>query len=457
MNGARVERRDLGIATCVLIGLTTIVGSGIFALPPILARSIGGLSFLAFVGAALVVSLIGLMAAEAAGTTDRAGGAYEYARAAFGAPVGFAVAWLAWVNTILAWSGVSLALVKLVEPLHPWLASERSQQIVATAEIALFGAVNAAGARPGAALSNALTVAKLVPLVFFVAVGLFAFDASRFEGATGSLAAAGAGGMAVAVYRCIYAAGGFENIGIIAGSVRDPRRAIPKAVLLAIAGSSTLYALVQLAATSAVPDLGAIAPAEGPGSLALPIAGAEAGARVGSPAFGRVVYEVIRAGAVVSMLGFCSGIALVSPRYLFAMAGDRFIPPALVRTNAAGTPVAAILTATACSVAFVWGASWIAMLDAAVLFSLTQHATTTCAAWRLRRIVPTEGRFVAPGGPVVPVLALAAIAALLLFAFAPPGGAASGVETISAGHFRALAIVLAAGAAVALLSRATSR
>jgi amino acid transporter len=80
-------RRDLGALTCLALGLTTIVGSGIFALPPQLAASLGPLSFLAFLGAAAVISLIGLMTAEAAGTTDRAGGPYQGPRSA-SAPAG---------------------------------------------------------------------------------------------------------------------------------------------------------------------------------------------------------------------------------------------------------------------------------------------------------------------------------------------------------------------------------
>ncbi len=444
-------RRDLGMVSCVCIGLTTIVGGGIFALPPVLAGSLGPLAFVAFAGAAVVVAAIGLMTAEAAGTTDAPGGAYQYARAAFGPWAGFGVAWLAWINTILAWTGISLALVKILDLVAPGLGSGAWGQAIATAEIALFGIVNAFGARPGAGLSNVLTFAKLVPLVLFVAVGLLAFDATRFEGGGATLAAAGAGGFGVAVYRCIFAAGGFENIGVIAGDVRDPQRRIPRAVLLAIAASSALYALVQLAAASASADLAGVVPKGQPGTLALPLAAREAGERLVSSGFGALFERIVLVGAAVSMIGFCSGIAFVSPRYLFAMASDGFVPRALVRTSARGTPVFAILAATAVAIALVWAVDWLTLLDANVLFSLVQHATTVCAAWRLRRLVAREGRFIAPGGPLVPLLALGLIAAVCGFAFFPPPG--SDIHAISTNHFRALGIVLACGFGIAFVSR----
>ena len=445
-------RRELGPLTCLALGLTTIVGSGIFALPPQLAASLGPLSFLAFAGAAGVVSLIGLMTAEAAGTTDRAGGAYQYARDAFGPAAGFGIAWVAWLNNVISWSVVALALVKLLDVLQPGLGSGRNAQWIATALIVALGVVNAFGARPGAALSNALTVAKLVPLALFVVVGALAFQPASFAGGAERLAAAGAGGFAVAVYRCIFAAGGFENVGVIAGEVRAPERTIPRAVLLSIAGSTALYALVQLAATSSVPDLAAIAPKEAPGSLALPIAGERAAAALGGAALGGAIRTVILLGAIVSMTGYCAGVALVAPRYLFAMARDGFIPRALVRTDARGAPVAAVLVVTAIAAASVWYADWLTLLDASVLFSLVQHAVTTLAAWRLRRVVPAKGRFIAPGGALLPVLTLVSIVALCAFAFQPAAG-----SEIAAKHFLWLLYVLLAGAAVALLSRLAAR
>jgi len=432
-------RRELGALTCLAVGLTTIVGSGIFALPSMLAAGLGPLAFLAFLGAAIVVSLIGLMTAEAAGTTSRHGGTYAYVADAFGKPPAFVIGWLSWVNNILSWATVSFAFVILMDHVSPGLGTGENARIIATIEIVLFGLLNALGARPGAAVSNFLTVAKLVPLVLFVVIGLIAFQPGSFEGSTEAFAAAGAGGFAVAVYRCIFAAGGFENVGVLAGEVRDPQKVIPRAVLLAIASSSVLYALIQLAATSSVPELATLVPHGQPGSLALPLAGERAAGGLGD-----VVFYVILIGAIVSMIGYCAGVALVAPRYLSAMAADGFVPRGLVRTDRRGTPVVAVVTGTALAITGVWTLDWLTLLDASVLFSLVQHSATTLAAWKLRRTVPAAGRFVAPGGPIVPVLALASIVALVVFAygFADPG------DAVDADHFVALGLVTVSGLVV---------
>ncbi len=441
-------RRELGAITCLAVGLTTIVGSGIFALPSQLARGLGPMSFLAFLGAAVVVSLIGLMTAEAAGTTDRHGGTYAYVSDAFGKPLAFSIGWLSWLNNILSWATVSFALVILLDP-----GSRQTAQIIATVEIAAFGILNALGARPGAAVSNLLTIGKLVPLVLFVAIGFLAFDPGSFDGSREALSAAGAGGFAVAVYRCIFAAGGFENVGVIAGEVKDPQRVIPRAVILAIASSTILYALVQIAATSSVPGLATIVPAGEPGSMALPLAGEQAASSLGGAGFGDAIFWVIRIGAIVSMVGYCAGVALVAPRYLSAMAADGFIPHALVKTDRRGTPVIAVLGGTAIAITGVWTLDWLTLLDASVLLSLVQHAATTAAAWRLRAKVPASGRFVAPGGPIIPVLALASIVLLVVFAFAWAGPG----DAVSSDHFRALGLVVASGLVVWGLTAVTRR
>jgi len=434
--------RELGGFTCLAIGLTTIVGSGIFALPPLLAEGLGPLSFLAFVGAAVLVSLIGLMTAEAAGTTDRHGGTYQYVSMAFGKVPGFAVAWLSWVNNMLSWATVSLALVKLVEVVAPSLGDGDFPQLLATAEIVGFGVVNAMGVRPGAAVSNTFTIGKLVPLFLFVVIGLCAFQPASFAGAGHRLAAAGTSTFSVAVYRCIFAAGGFENVGVIAGDVKDPQRVIPRAVLLAIAASTVLYALVQIAAVSSVPELATLAPHGKPGSLALPLAGGRAATQLAGAAFGAAIYGIILTGAVVSMIGYCAGVAIVAPRYLFALAADGFVPAGMVKRDRRGTPVIAVLVATAVAVVGVWTVDWITLLDASVLFSLVQHSATTAAAWKLRRTVPAAGRFVAPGGPLVPAIALGLVVALCLFAAGAPKG-----EGIDVNHFVAIVLVTAIGMA----------
>ncbi|HKE01264.1 MAG TPA: amino acid permease, partial [Planctomycetota bacterium] len=191
----------------------------------------------------------------------------------------------------------------------------------------------------------------------------------------------------------------------------------------------------------AVPELATL----GGERIALPAVGRHAGERLGGAGFGRAIETVLLLGAMVSMAGSCAGAMLAAPRYLFAMAEDGFAPRAIARTDARGTPVAAVVGFTALVCALIWSTTWLELVDVAVLFTVVQHASTTLAVWRLRSSVPTAGRFVAPGGALSPLLSLAAIAALAFLAEIP------------ATHLAILAGVAGVGALVAVQSRARAR
>lgn len=448
MDSPAPRPRALGFWTCVLLGLTTIVGGGIYVLPSRLAAGLGPLSPLAFVAAAVVIGFIGLMTAEAAGTTDRQGGAYEYARMAFGSWAGFLVAWVAWFNTVIAWAGICVALSNFAEAFRPGLGSGAEGKAIASAFLLTFGGLAAAGLRTNAFVNNVLMLAKLVPLTLFVLLGFAALRPGWLDGSESAWTTAGVSGLAAGAYRCIFAAGGFENIGVVAGDVRDPKRTIPRAVLVSIGASTALYALVQAAAVAAEPDLGSLVPLEGAGSMALPEVAARAAERLFGEDAGKAARQFLILGAGVSMVGFCAGIALVSPRYVSTMSRGGFLPAVLARKDSKGTPIAAIAVVTGLAVALVWGTTFQFLMDAAVLFSLFQHASTVCAAWRLRARVPAEGRFIAPGGAVIPLTALVAIAAICAFAYTD---ASSGGDART--NLTALAALLASAALLAILGR----
>jgi amino acid transporter len=454
VNTTAPRARELGFFTCALLGLTTIVGGGIYVLPARLAAQLGPLSPLAFVGAAIVIGFIGLMTAEAAGTTDEPGGAYQYARLAFGPWAGFLVAWVAWFNTVIAWAGISIALANFAEAIRPGLGSGVEGKLVATGSILAFGGLAAAGLRTNARVNNVLMIAKLVPLTVLVLLGFLAFRPESLDRLGSAWSAAGIAGIAGGAYSCIFAAGGFENIGVVAGDVANPKRTIPKAVLVSILASTLFYALIQTAAVVAEPELDKLAPREGAGSLVLPEIAARSVATLGFPAWSDAARTFMMVGAMVSMIGFCTGIAIVSPRYVTTMADGGFLPSFLARENVKGTPIAAIAGVTLLAVALVWGTSFQFLLNGAVLFSLFQHASTVCSAWRLRRRVNTEGRFVAPGGPFVPAAALAAIAGICLFAYTNPDtGADATTNFLTLAGLLTSALVLGLGGRLLGLAR----
>ena len=158
---------------------------------------------------------------------------------------------------------------------------------------------------------------------------------------------------------------GFEYASVPAGEVRNARRTVPFAIVGSVLFASLLYAVLQLDALSALPDLGGrAAPLQDLGVLV----------------FGGAGGRLIAVAAVLSMLGFCSGVALVAPRYFLAMAEDGYLPERLLAFSRYRTPGAAILASTALSCALAVLLGYVSLVDVSNVVILSGYALTCLAA-----------------------------------------------------------------------------
>jgi amino acid transporter len=237
---------------------------------------------------------------------------------------------------------------------------------------------------------NLLTVAKLVPLLLFVGVGLFLIEASRVAvwplPETGSLRQA--------TLLLIFAYGGFENASVPSEESRDPRRHLPVALSFTIVATTLLYVLIQVVAQGTLPEL-ASSPA--------PLAAAARNVLGPSGAL------LMTAGAVLSTLGSISALALVGPRILYAFACHGQLPSALADVHPR------FLTPHVAVVAFAVLAGGAALVGSfAELAAVSAGArllfgVSTCLAIPVlrRRLRSDQRDFRLPGGPAIPLVATA--------------------------------------------------
>jgi amino acid transporter len=406
--------RVVGLPGLTAIAVNGVIGSGIFVLPATVAAILGTASPTAYLVSALVAALVVACFAEAGSLFDRTGGPYLYARAAFGPFVAFQVGWLFFLTRLTAAAAIANALAAYLGYL--WAPAGRGPGRVAaiTVAIAALAAINLRGVRYGAWAVNLLTVAKLLPLLLFVAVGLAHADPSRYA----LLALPDWAGLRQASLLLIFAFGGFENASVPGDESRDPRRHLPVALLAAIALTVVLYVSIQIVALGTLPGLAADrTPLASAARSFLGPAGALA----------------IAAGAAVSTAGSLSALVLVGPRILYALAEGGQLPAALARVHPryrtpgvaiAGFALAAWLVALAADFGPLAAASAVARL----LFS----AATCLAVPVLRRRMPAPRRtFRVPGGPLVP-LAAAALS-LWLLSGVDRAQAVAGLAALAAG------------------------
>jgi basic amino acid/polyamine antiporter, APA family len=311
---ANALRRDLGIFSCTLMVVGGIIGSGIFFTPAEVARALptGGW-ILAVWAIGGVVALAGALAyAELGAMMPDAGGAYVYIREAFGPLAAFLCGWM----TLLMISTGALAAVAMgfsgyveryvdLEPLGGRIG-------MATLTILVLGVTNYIGVKPGAALQNALTVAKIVALGALIVAG---FALWNKVGAPLPVADAPPprssifSGFAAAFVAVLFTIGGWQQLNMVAGEIKRPEWTIPRALTLGIAiviaiylGANAVYVHVLgrdgLAASAAV--------------------AADTAVRLVGPTGG----TLITVGAMLSILGFVNVVLLGNSRIPFAMARD---------------------------------------------------------------------------------------------------------------------------------------
>jgi len=380
-------RRSLSRFDVTCLGLNAIVGSGIFLLPDDLYREMGALSPLAFLLCAIGLLPVALCYAEAASRGDRSGGPYLYARDAFGPRVGFAVGWMCFANAVFSFAAVSSAAAAYAVRLLPWLEPAVGQRWVAALVIALFAALNYVGAKPGALAVDAFTIAKFAVLIALVGALLPGTSDTHWN----LELPRGWSGIGSATFIALFAAQGFEVVPVPAGEARAPQRDLPIAIVSSLVAASILYLIVQSVLVASGARLSE--PSDAPlADAALAVA----------PALGFMVVV----GGLVSTLGFVSGSALGTPRYLFAAAIDRHLPGVLGAVHPRfGSPHVAVVATAALAIALVIPFDYRSLIGMSNVAVAVQYLATCLAVLRLRE--RRDAGFRAPGGPWVPLLGAA--------------------------------------------------
>jgi amino acid transporter len=390
--------RALGVGGLAAAIVNITVGGGIFRLPASVAGSLGAAAPLAYVVCAVAMGLIVLCFAEAGSRVALTGGPYAYVEVAFGPFVGFLSGALLWAGLTAALAAVTSFFADSLAALFPPLDSTPARVAMMLIVLAALTALNVRGVRNASRFNTAMTIAKLLPLVFLIVAGAFAV---RRENLVWQYApTVGAVGRSSAVL--IFAFLGVEAALVPSGEVKDPARTVPRAVFLAIGAIALVYIAVQIVAQ------GVLGPALA--TTKTPVADA-GGAALG--AWGRTLILI---GSTVSMFGYVSGMTLAVPRMLFAFARDGFLPRSVAsvhprfRTPHRAIAIQAVIVAV---LAGTGSFEWLATIaNSAVLLV---YAGCCLATVELRRRDVRAGGmpFCVPAAAIVPWLALAVIVSLL--------------------------------------------
>lgn len=357
-----IRRWDL-----VAITINGIIGAGIFGLPAKVFSLIGSYSLIAFVVCALVVTLIILCFAEVGSRFNETGGPYLYAREAFGPTVGFQIGWLMWLARLTAFAANCNLLVSYLGYFWPSATSTLWRACIITLVVAVLATINVLGVRQAAIVSNCFTIGKLIPMLIFIAAGLFFLNPHAFALGPPPTSAA----FSQSVLLLIYAFTGFEMAAIPAGEVRNPKKHLPYALMVAIAVVAFLYILIQIVCVGTLPEL-----AQSQKPLA------DAGTRFMGTAGG----AIISAGAIISITGNLNILILSGSRIPFAIAEQQQLPSFIAKVHRRfSTPHIAILITSALMLILTLKSSFVAALTISAIVRLITYGATCVALLVFRR------------------------------------------------------------------------
>jgi amino acid transporter len=378
-------KRSLGLLDVVSIGLNGVIGTGIFLVPGHVTAMMGPASVVNYLISAFLCTVVVLCFAEVGSRFRGTGGPMLYSRAAFGDLTGFVVGWFTWLTRIAAWGALATGMVTAAAALVP--AAQDYRVPILCLLIGTLTAVNIAGVTMGARVTNFFTLAKLLPIVFFIAIGVFHIRGELFT----PFAPHGFSDLAPATMIILWAFVGFEVLTVPAGEMRHPRRSVPRALILTMAIVSVVYLLIWAVCTGTLPTL---AGSENPV--------AEAAAEFMGPRGG----GLIAFGILLSVLGINAGSALVAPRCLYALAHEGYLPRRVAWVHPTRrTPVVAILITSSVTLVLALTGSYVELAVISVVARFVQYIPTCLAVLYFRRKQSGEPLgFRVPWGPTVPLV-----------------------------------------------------
>lgn len=332
-----------------------------------LAAGVAGPAFLLGLAlAGIAATANALSSAQLAARYPQSGGTYEYGYRVLHPQAGFAAGWLFLASKISAAGTVALGLAGYLAGLVPGLPP----RVVAVGAIVVFTALNYFGVRRSSRANLAIVALSLGSLILFVVLGAGEFDAANLR----PFAPRGWRGVLEAAALLFFAYTGYARIATLGEEVREPRRTIPRAVVITIVGAILLYCAVALVAVGVA---GADALADTPAPLLV---------AAGTTGVGWLP-RVVSIGGLAAMLGVILSQLLGLSRVVFAMARRGDLPRGLERVHPEhGVPGLAVLLVGAVA-AIVAATGTLAGVAAAAAFTiLIYYAITNLAALRMAAV-----------------------------------------------------------------------
>lgn len=396
MNTEEGLKREIGLWGFTSNIINIVIGSGIFVLPALVSEGLGAAGILAYLFCGFLITIIMLCFAEAGSKVTTTGGAYAYIEVAFGKYFGFlATNMLIFGTSLMATAAVANALANTLAYLFPIFSEPLFRAAFFITIFSGLALINIIGVKRGIGLIKFTTIAKIAPLLLLIIWGstqiIFDNLLWKTEPALNDI-----GKISLILF---FAFQGAESSLSVGGEVKNPKKTVPKGIMLSFLIILLIYVAIQIVAQGVLGDSFA-------NFKTAPLA------EVANRLMGPVGTTVMIAGAAISMFGYLSSDTLNMPRVLFRSSMDRVIPIkqlSMVHSKYATPYIAVIVfTSLGCFFSITGEFKQLAIFSSSSVLLVYLGVALAVIKLRMKKEYDSA-TFRIPGGLLVPILSIITI------------------------------------------------
>jgi APA family basic amino acid/polyamine antiporter len=270
------------------------------------------LGILAWVVGGIITMASALTVAEIAAAIPKTGGIFVYIKELYGEKWAFLFGWM---QALIYVPGVAAALsiVFVTQSTYFMPMTEGQQKALAIFMIFFIVFLNVLSTKLGSKVQFFSTIGKLIPIFVIIVFGLIKGQANSLSVPEASAATTGAAGFGAAILGTLWAYDGWVGVGNMAGELKNPKKDLPKSIIIGLTVIIAVYILINVAIVKVMPVAEVIASPKAASDSAVIL-------------FGKAGAGLVAAGIMVSIFGALNGYLMTGVRVPFAMAQDNLFP-----------------------------------------------------------------------------------------------------------------------------------
>lgn len=392
-------KKEINLLEAITMVVGLVIGSGIFFKASPVFSNAGSpiLGILAWAVGGIITTASALTISEISAAIPKTGGIFVYLKELYSEKWAFLFGWM---QTVIYTPGVIAAssIVFVTQATYFASISPINQKIIAIIIIFFITIINIISTKLGSKLQFAATIAKLMPILVIIILGLLKGNSGGITAsASTSNITIGLSGFGAAVLGTLWAYDGWANVSNMAGELKNPKKDIPRAIIIGLITIITIYILINIAIIKIMPITKVIASKKAASDAAVILLGNKGAA-------------LIAVGIMISILGALNGYLMTGVRVPFAMGQDKLFPFSNFFGKISpkfGTPTNALLFQALLSALYVLSGSFETLTNLAIFTTWIFFVMTVAGIFILRSKHKDINRpYTVPLFPITPIIGI---------------------------------------------------